>query len=723
LEIGLYVYYKQVGVLMGAELIIRPFSEIWTTINNSSNIFLDIISILGVLAVLISFPLVLKKVKCFRKNCFSLVSISIIIILSAGTIFYQRDRDHNINNYLESKSYYFFSAIKNYLTEEPEIDYFVVDEYGFRIEKNEDLLKEYILLFNNSNEADFEYPMERMAYEFPDVLSPFFKKSEKTPNVVIIIVESLDSYIMNDINRTVSFTPFLDSLARVGLFWKNCLSLTPRTSGVLPAIIGSVPHGMKGFQFGIMPQHHSLFTVLKNNDYYTNFFYGGDLNFDNMLDFITKQEPDHIENYLPVLQKLKKKKRANWWGAYDHTLFEESLSYLKTLSPKKPYINVYLTITTHDPFTKEDKRLKEKYEPKTKEIFSRLDDNQKKHFLQIENRMEGFTYFDDCLKNFIHNYSKQHDFENTIFIITGDHSAGVRKNKLAYYSVPVIVWSPLLKTDKVFPNIVSHQAITPTIISFLQNNYNLTTPEKLSWSSNGLDTSLVFNPSEKILFLDYERKLNTMVYNQYFFDKSDGKLYEIDENLDLERIKNNKILENIQSKFDIIKYVNHYVYHNDKLVSSKNLPKDKYKIIKSFENITTIVCITPDTIPSVSGVNMYELIPETKIKGNYAKIKIKLMADIIINDFVYQDQQMLLRFSCKGKNFKYLSKDHITKYILEEEVLCDKKYELLVEKEIDIKDIEDISVSICVGSNEKDRNWEPDKKITISNIKVLIWGK
>jgi hypothetical protein len=99
------------------------------------------------------------------------------------------------------------------------------------------------------------------------------------------------------------------------------------------------------------------------------------------------------------------------------------------------------------------------------------------------------------------------------------------------------------------------------------------------------------------------------------------------------------------------------------------------------------------------------------------------MADITINDFVDQEQQMTLNFICSGKDYEYASKENITKYIADETVLCDKEYNLLVEKEIDVNHIENISIHICVTTNEYDCNWKPNKKITLSNMKVLILGK
>jgi len=723
LEIGLYMYYKLTGVLMGAELVVRPISETLTTIRNSSDIITNAILIVGVITLFVALPFLIKRVKSFNNMISLTASIIIIGILSACTTFYQSDESRTINNYLESKSFYFFSESKNHLIHENEIDY--LEEKGEKIKKDTTLLEEYAALYPHRTIPDLDYPMERPSAEILDVLSPYFNKSDKQPHIVIVIVESLGSYIIGEKGGNISFTPFLDSLANVGLHWKNCLSLTGRTFGVVPSVIGSVPHGMRGFQFGIMPKHHSLYSILKNNNYSTNFFYGSDPNFDSMLDFLTVQNPDHIDNFSQQLETFQNNDQADWWALYDHVLFDESFKYLKTLPPQKPNVNVYLTLSTHNPFfnSSGDKKLKNIYEPKTEKIFSKLDSEQKKYLAPIQDIIVPFTYLDDCMRDFINGYAQLPYFENTIFIITGDHSCGIHKNDLAYYSVPLIIWSPLLKTHKVFPNIVSHFSITPSIIAFLQNNYGIATPENLSWCSDGLDTASVFKPTEKFLPLNYNRHIGEMVYGQYYFMNSDPKLYEIDENLDLKEIKDPQLAETMKSKFNVLRYINNYVYHNDKLVKHDNQPDSKYRAITIYENKDTIVCKTPDTIPSIHGIDVFDLLPVQKIKGTYNKIKIKLMADIVINDFLYQDQHMNLNFICSGDNYEYASKENITKYIANDDIECNEKYELLIEKEIDVSDIEKFSVHICVTTNKYDYHWRPDKKITISNIKVIILGK
>jgi hypothetical protein len=218
-----------------------------------------------------------------------------------------------------------------------------------------------------------------------------------------------------------------------------------------------------------------------------------------------------------------------------------------------------------------------------------------------------------------------------------------------------------------------------------------------------------------------------MVYNQFYFeDKTEyanEKLYKIDENLTLEEIYNSQLIENMRSKFKTSKYVNNYVYHNDKLIKTDSILRNEYKLIRTYKNENTIVCKTSDTIPSIAGVSTFDIMPEQKIKGKYNKIKIKLMTDIIINDYVFQDKQMMLNIICSEKKYKYVFRDHITKYLTDDNIICGEKYNLLVEKEIKVNDLDKFSVHIFIRSNTSDYKWEPNKKITLSNIRVLIYGK
>jgi hypothetical protein len=103
LEIGLFIYYKQTGVLMGTEIVIRPISETLMTIRNSSDIITNSILIILVVASFTSLPFFLKKIKILNKPFSLIASILIIGIISTCTLFYQNKKKKKTNNYLEIK--------------------------------------------------------------------------------------------------------------------------------------------------------------------------------------------------------------------------------------------------------------------------------------------------------------------------------------------------------------------------------------------------------------------------------------------------------------------------------------------------------------------------------------------------------------------------------------------------------------------------------------------
>ena len=54
------------------------------------------------------------------------------------------------------------------------------------------------------------------------------------------------------------------------------------------------------------------------------------------------------------------------------------------------------------------------------------------------------------------------------------------------FHVPLVIYSPLLKKGKKFSSVVSHFDITPSLLSFLQHNYDIKQPSVSAWIGHGL---------------------------------------------------------------------------------------------------------------------------------------------------------------------------------------------------------------------------------------------
>src|SRR5574344_244873 len=108
--------------------------------------------------------------------------------------------------------------------------------------------------------------------------------------------------------------------------------------------------------------------------------------------------------------------------------------------------------------------------------------------LENKKQLVSVLNLDDAMKKFFEKYSKRPDFENTIFIITGDHSMPeiTLQEKIDRYHVPLMIYSPLLKESKRFRSIVSHFDVAPSILAFYRENYQLKTPSTVAWVGDGL---------------------------------------------------------------------------------------------------------------------------------------------------------------------------------------------------------------------------------------------
>jgi uncharacterized sulfatase len=421
------------------------------------------------------------------------------------------------------------------------------------------ILKKYSKFRTDFKADSLEYPLMRKN-DVPDHLSHFFTFKNKKPNIVIIIVESLGSDYSGKDAYLGSYTPFLDSLEKRSLYWPNCLASSQRTFAVLPSVLGSLPHGIKGFQFGNMPDHLSLLKICKQNGYFTNFFYSGYTDFDCMTLFLYAEGTDFIA---PLYQEYEKDKtgQSTDWGFDDKILFRKSLDYLSKETVQQQ-INVFLTISTHSPLNNDEK---EHYLKKAQTIYNKLP-------LNIQNRDNGalpflstFLYTDDAIKGFIESYKKRKDFENTIFIITGDHGIEMNpKNELTKYHVPLIIYSPLLNSYRKFNAVVSSLDITPSIVAVLEGNHFIQKSNFISWVGKSLDTSKNFRHQGYNLFMLSSRLKSEYCESNYFL--SFDKLFSFDSLMNFKIVDDNILKNKIVDNYNNACYVDKYVYLKNRLI-------------------------------------------------------------------------------------------------------------------------------------------------------------
>ena len=417
---------------------------------------------------------------------------------------------------------------------------------------------------DHSYTADVEYPLIKRPGN-DDVIGKYFELNEEKPNIVFIMVEGLGRDFVGEGAEYEGFTPFLDSLSTTSLYWENCLSNTGRTFGVIPSLLGSLPFGTSGFmELEDYPNKLTLFSILKNNGYHTSFYQGTTGSFDNVEKFLRSENIDFMldksgfgKNY----ELAEENSGGFTWGYPDKELFKKSMAIVR--DKDQPRLEVYMTISTHEPFTPPSQ---EYYEAQVEKILAQKSfDSKKKNVIEKnDNVFASLLYTDEALKWVIEAYKKQPNYENTIFIITGDHRLIPipMRTELSRFHVPLMIYSPMLKGARKMSAISSHFDVTPTILALLNGSYEMKMPKKVAWVGGTLDDNEAFRGTKDIPLMRNKNQLEDFISGNKFY--SNGNTFEIDENMDLSSAFSGG--SKLESKLEGFTAMNAYVTTKNKII-------------------------------------------------------------------------------------------------------------------------------------------------------------
>ncbi|MCX6204951.1 MAG: LTA synthase family protein, partial [Bacteroidetes bacterium] len=400
-----------------------------------------------------------------------------------------------------------------------------------------------------------------------DVLSAYFNKSTKPPNIVILLVEGLGRAFTNSGAYLGNFTPFVDSLSTKSLYWENFLSEGGRTFAALPSILSSLPFATNGFnELGdAMPKHFSLFNLLQNNGYKTSFYYGGDSRFDNMYTFLTKNNSNAIMDERSFPAGVIKMPQTNGftWGYGDQELFHHFLS--TNTDSTKPILSLILTVSTHNPFKiNEQEKYLQRFETRMSEL--NFSESMKNQYRFYNYQYASILYTDEKIGDFIRAYQSRPDFKNTIFLITGDHRMPEipMSSKIDRYHVPLIIYSPLLNRRAKFSSVSTHFDITPTLLAWLKHSYKLQIPDTVSWMGTGLDTTRSFRNTHAYPLMQTKTDIIDFIQGEWLINAN--ILYRINNKMGL-TLEDNKSKENeLKAGFERFKSKNNQFLTNLKIL-------------------------------------------------------------------------------------------------------------------------------------------------------------
>ena len=499
-----------------------------------------------------------------------------------------------------------------------------------------DVDKAIQLYQTNYPERNFTDPQYPLLHTKPtsNNIGSYFHVAPTPPNVVFLIVESLSSPYSGPLAEELSFTPFLDSLASSSLYFPNFLATGERTFAALPAILASLPHGNKGFT--AMDGHYPYFTSfpeqLFNHGYTGRFFYGGHADFDNMGGFMRHIGFSAIvdrEEYNYEGTGLVTSKDPVPFGVGDRELL---LNSFHEFSPTNaPYLHVYLTLSMHYPYIIDEP---EYYRDLCQQHILKNTKNgstRQRKLLKYQKELATFLYTDDALRRFFEQYSRRADFDQTIFVIVGDHMMGeiAQKDHLEKYRVPCLIYSPLLKKSAVFPAVNSHLDLAPALSLLFEQHYQFALPDQVHWLGADLDTSAYFDNQRTLLFMRNKRATEDLISNQNYI--SETTIFQLHPNGLLLTHPKSENTTHMQKLLGAFRLVHSYVCAQDKIYPLKSLVAPKLIALQ----LGGTDLITQD-----------EFITFEKVTADrpYASLRIavNIQLDIDFDEFTASDQPLLI---------------------------------------------------------------------------------
>ena len=375
------------------------------------------------------------------------------------------------------------------------------------------------------------------------------REVEDKPNVVIFIMESFGKEYSGAFNRNsnikdfISYTPFLDSLANESLIFTNAFANGRQSIHGMSSVLAGIPSLTDAFTSSPYSNQkiQSIVSVCNDLGYDTSFYHGapngsmGFQGFGNILGF---------KHYFGKNEYNNDKDFDGMWAIWDEPFFQY---FAKNIGKKKPFMSTMFSASSHDPF-----KVPEQYQNKFKS-----------GPLQIHVPIQ---YTDYALKKFFETASKQSWYQNTIFVITADHTNQIHyeeyQKAMNRFAIPLLFFSPNPKYNlKGIDDRFAQQIdIYPTLADLLGYNKKIR-----SWGR-----SLVSDKNEGYMIIHSDFINEQIVIGNYVYIFDGKSVTGIYDKTDLALSKNlfNKDL-NPEQKLGILKTKAWYQDYMDRVINRK----------------------------------------------------------------------------------------------------------------------------------------------------------
>ncbi len=303
----------------------------------------------------------------------------------------------------------------------------------------------------------------------PDATSLSFRRAvpprrspDRPPNIVVIFLESASHYETGAFGNPLSPTPNLDELARKGILFRNYFSPAFGTARSVFAFVTGIPDvetHETATRNPLIVRQHTIINAFAG--YEKLYFLGGSMTWGNVRGVMAHNIPG-----LRLFEEGSyEAPRVDVWGISDLALFEAANATLRAIAGT-PFLAVIQTSGHHRPYTiPADNRSFVRAQATPEQLraagFDELDE------------YNSFRFMDHALGAFFADARREAYFDNTIFILFGDHARFTGSDALAraenqvglmQLHVPAVIYGrPLPGTPRVIEAPASEIDVLPTL--------------------------------------------------------------------------------------------------------------------------------------------------------------------------------------------------------------------------------------------------------------------
>ena len=315
--------------------------------------------------------------------------------------------------------------------------------------------------------------------DYTSLLEPY----DSNTNLILIVLESFSAKVVGSVSgEKFGSTPQLDLISGQGISFSNAYASSFRSDKGLLALTTGFPSGARQTLTNFPTELSAKPSVFKlfSKDYWTSFYYGGNLDFANIK--VLFSDADELKSGDDFVSS-----KRNTWGVHDEDVFQTFGDDFMTR--KKPQFSMLFSLSSHEPFDVPNYQNRE------------------------DPYLNSISYTDSCLGLLINRIKESDKWSNTLIMITADHGVRRPDNAPIYsdinFKIPLILTGGVVRQDTVIREIVSQSDLPSTVASYLNKPFifsqqSVLQPSNIAFYSyhNGIATVA----PDCIQFYDFDQK-------------------------------------------------------------------------------------------------------------------------------------------------------------------------------------------------------------------------